>query len=200
MKKLIPLIAFAIATLARDASAHINEFTVKLPPQLASLTYETPGFMGGDLGCSPDPNVCEFGLEMEMAFTIDELGLAQATVSQVEVHGNAAALIAHPEFHTYLVNSAKSLFESADFAVERGPGEYQTNLVGPALMGDALRLEFDRAKLISLSGGPDYRPVDGARLTFSYAVPEPSTIGLVIVTCATALGWYAANRFRRQPR
>lgn len=200
MKTIALVCGVAWMLSARVASADINQFTVKLSPELAHLWYESPGLVGGDLGCAEGAFQCAFGLDMEMAFAVDSSGLAQATVSKVEISGNEAALAQHPGFREYLENSVQSLFTNSDFAVERGPASHQTALVANFPMSDNLRLEFDRARLVSMSGGADMRPVDGAKFSFAYAVPEPSALGLALISCVTALGWAVARRFRRDAR
>jgi hypothetical protein len=197
MKKLATLGVAILFLAAGRASADVpplNEFTVKLSPETSRFLYQVPGLVGGSLGCGPNPLTCEFGLELEMAFSLDAIGLGQASISKIELHGHESVFTPDSSVRNALESSVASILSSPDYVVSRGPGFEQSTLVAEFPMSAPLQFDFAGSRLMSLSGGPDYRPVDGASYTFSYAVPEPSSIGLLLVTAVTAFGAMSIRR------
>lgn len=195
MKKLACLALALSLGAAREASADIKEFTVNLSPQLASLTYESASIAGIDFGCGPIANQCEFGLEASMSFQVDDTGNAQATVAKVELHGNEQAFDLYPGMKQALENDIATVIRIAAFNVVRDAND--STLTAEYAMSDDLVFEFSKARLMTISGGPDYRPVDGPRYTFSYAVPEPSSMALGVIATLGMFGGGVIRRFRR---
>ncbi len=193
MRKLAFLVFLLAVGRAGAAGAEINEFTVNLSPQRASLLYEVGSISGLDMGCGDIPNQCLFGLEMDVTFHVDAVGAAQAVVTDVELHGQDAAFAAHPEQLDYMEANVASIFETSLFYAARGPESGQTVLTTQFPTGAGMLLDFNNAELMSLAGIYDLRPVDGPKYSFAYAVPEPGSLALFGMA-AGAIAFIAGRR------
>jgi hypothetical protein len=181
MKLAIFLATAIVFALVGTAAADIEEFHVDLNPAVATFRYEVPGLANGSLNCGPDPFVCEFGLDLDMRLQLDELGHAKVAVDWFALHGPERALGGDPLSLALFRFQVMDQLTSPEFFVAAGSQPGETRFTASYPMGDDLVLEFDRARLISMSGGPDYRPADGAKYTFAYTVPEPSTFALALI-------------------
>jgi hypothetical protein len=197
LQRAIFLVAAMLFGFANTAMAEIQEFHVDVNPALATMRFEVPGIPENSLGCGTDPFACDFGLELDMRLQLDGLGNAQATVDELVLHGRRT-VSGHPLaialFYLKLTNEAADELTASEFIVETGTQPGQTRLTAHYPMGNDLVLEFDRAKLMSMTGGPDFRAADGPKYTFSYAVPEPSSFGLALI----APFGFAARCFARR--
>lgn len=197
MKSAICFAAAIVFGLVGTAAADIQEFHVEVNPALGTMRYEVPGIYGSSLGCGPDPVVCDFGLELDMRLQLDGLGKAQATFEYLRLHGSYGAVgdhsLANALRYLQLIDQVTDQLTAAEFIVDAGAEPGQTRFTASYPMGDDLVLEFDRAKLMTMSGGPDFRPADGPKYTFSYTVPEPSTFALALIA-ALGCGWRCIAR------
>ncbi|MDZ4783210.1 MAG: hypothetical protein SGJ19_23435 [Planctomycetia bacterium] len=164
------------------AAADYEAFHVQVNPALGTLRYEAASMASGSLGCGEDPFVCMFDLELDMRLQLDGLGKAQATVSKLELLGLEGVFAEYPETVDYLELNLKFDLARSEFFVSQGPGVDDTTVTAQFPLSEPLVMQFHRAQLMTMSGGPDYRPVDGPKYTFGYTVPEPSTfvLGLIV--------------------
>jgi hypothetical protein len=179
--------------LVGTAAADYEAFRVQVNPALGTLRYEAPGMASGSLGCGEDPFVCMFDLELDMRLQLDGLGQAQATVNKLELHGFEGIFAEYPDTVDYLEWNLKFDLERSEFLVSQGPGVDDTTVTAQFPMSEPLVMQFHRAQLMAMSGGPDFRPVDGPKYTFAYTVPEPSTFALGLIV-ALGCGWRCVAR------
>lgn len=181
--------AVAIACLLHSVAAAEDEvFRVDVNPALGVLRYETPGMASGSLGCGEEPFACDFGLELDMRLQLNGLGKALATVDTLELHRPRGIFADYPDTLDFLESNLKSLLTSSAFLVAPGPGLDDTTFTASFPMSDPLVLQFQRARLLTMHGGPDLRPVDGPKYTFAYTVPEPDALTLAALAVLAAPG------------
>jgi len=183
----------AVISLAISSPSYA-QFTVPLDPATARFTYfpspEGPGVPGG----VPDPFELHFG--MQGMFTLEELP-NQGDITQADfiLLGNEAAFQNDPARRAQLEETARQILLTAMFSVEHGPPMDRTvfradfNDFGPDLV-----LEFFRQTLVRMEGGPDQRPVDGQGFQYSYPIPEPATVVLILAACTCAGLWAVMRR------
>jgi len=186
--------------VATSASADYSALRVQVNPTLGTLRYEAPGMASGSLGCGEDPNVCMFRLELDMRLQLGGLGAAQAAVNKLELHGEQGVFAEFPDTIDYLEQNLRSYLTNSAFAVTPGPNVDETTLTASFALSEGLVLRFTRAQLMSMSGGPDYRPVDGPKYTFGYTAPEPSTLMLGLVMLLGGVGMPLICRRKREHR
>jgi hypothetical protein len=183
----------AVISLAISHSL-FAQYIVTLDPATARFTYfpsgEGPGVPGGV------PSAYELHFGMQGMFTIEEQPNDQGDITQAAfvLLGNEAAFQNNPQRRAQLEETSRQILLTAMFDVERGPPMDRT-VFRSGDDGPDLVLEFFRQTLVRMDGGPDQRPVDGEGFLYSYPIPEPGTLLLVLVGGSCA-GLIAFARWR----
>jgi hypothetical protein len=175
------------------------QYVVTLDPATARFTYfpsaEGPGVPGG----VPNAYMLHFG--MQGMFTLDEQA-NQGDITQADftLVGNEAAFQGNPANRAFIEESARQILLSAMFTAEHGPPLDRTVFRAqfPGI-GQDLVLEFFRQTLVSMDGGPELTMVDGPGYRYTYPVPEPATVVLILAAsalCVVSRGIQVRRRMR----
>lgn len=167
------------------SSSLLAQFTVGLDPATARFTYfpsgEGPGVPGGV------PGAYELHFGMRGNLTVEEHTDDRGRITQAGfvLLGNEATFQNDPLRRARLEETSRQILLSAIFSVEHGPPldrtVFRADVAGPDLV-----LEFFRQQLVRMEGGPDQRPIDGEGFQYSYPIPEPGTLILVLAACCCA--------------
>jgi hypothetical protein len=136
------------------------------------------------------PNPFELHFGMQGSFTLEELPNSQGDITAADfvLVGNEAAFQGRPDERAFLEDNARQILLTAMFSVERGPPldrtVFRAEFEG---LGSELVLEFFRQTMVSMDGGPELTAVDGPGYRYTYPVPEPTTLILLVATFACAL-------------
>jgi hypothetical protein len=191
MKRNCLILALFLIAIPSSAFAQTS---VTLDPATARFTYfpspEGPGIPGG----VPNPFELHFG--MQGTFVIEELPNNAGDITQANLIlvGNDAAFQNDPARRAKIEESARRILLDAMFSVERGPPLDRTAFRAAfPPFGRDLTLEFFRQTLQQMDGGPDTRAVDGDGVLYTYPIPEPATIVLLLALCACSGIWRTAR-------
>jgi hypothetical protein len=187
MDRLISITAFVWVLLPSSLFAQI---TVSLEPATSRFVFfagaEGIGIPGGV------PNNYELHFGILGTFTIQELPNNQGDVTAADfvLLGNDVAFENDPQGRTQVEAFARSLLVDSMFSVDRGPPldrtVFRAEFDG---FGPDLEIEFFRQSLVRMEGGPDYLFIDGPGGRFSYPIPEPGTVVLLLFACFIAVVW-----------
>jgi hypothetical protein len=174
-------------------SALFAQFTVSLDPATARFTYFPPSFGPGIPGGVPNQYELHFG--MQGMFTMEELPGNQGDITQADfvLLGNDAAFQGNPTERALVEQTARQILLNTMFTAEHGPPKDRTVFRGD-VSGPDLVIEFFRSTLVRMEGGPDIRPVDGPAYQYTYPIPEPGTLALLLAGCACAALWRVRRR------
>jgi len=164
------------------------QFVVSLDPATARFIYFPPSFGPGIPGGVPSEYELHFG--MQGMFTLEQLPNNQGDITETDIVllGNEAAFQGNPAGRAQIQETARQILLNTLFTAERGPPLDRTVFRGD-VSGPDLVLEFFRQSLVSMHGGPDLRPVDGAGYQYAYPVPEPSAMALLLAGGTFAAAW-----------
>jgi PEP-CTERM motif len=191
------LILATIISLALPSTV-FAQFVVSLDPATARFTYFPPSFGPGIPGGVPNEYELHFG--MQGMFTMEELPNNQGDITQADLVllGNDAAFQSDPAGRAQVQETARQILLNTVFTAEHGPPLDRTVFRGD-VSGPDLVIEFFRSTLVRMEGGPDIRPVDGPGYQYTYPIPEPSTVALLLAGCVFAMVWRLKSRSMSSP-
>jgi hypothetical protein len=187
MNRWITIAAFTSVFVPSSSFAQI---TVALDPITAQFVF-FPGAEGiGIPGGVPNNYELHFGVQG--TFTIQELPGDQGDITAADfaLLGNDVAFQNDPQGRAQVEVFARSLLLDSRFSVERGPPLDRTVFRAEfAGFGPDLEIDFFRQTLVRMEGGPDFLFIDGSGGRFSYPIPEPGTVVLLLSACFVAVVW-----------